>query len=172
MIAELRHRRDLAARSAWAGFFLGAGGFQVFDGLVNHKVLRIHQIRYDVENLGWQLAAAALALLLGLYMMLLVRRQLQVPRRWSRWRTASWTAGSLLIAAGISPIIGGTAEGHMAEHLLVGMYGPVLLVLTAPVTLALGAAPPRWRRRFAGLLQRRIRSPPPVCILCRCSCCT
>ncbi|GAA1812167.1 hypothetical protein GCM10009771_12580 [Nesterenkonia flava] len=45
MIAELRHRRALVLRPAWAGFFLGAGGFQLFDGLVNHKLLRVHQIR-------------------------------------------------------------------------------------------------------------------------------
>ena len=35
---------------AWAGLFLGAGAFQLFDGIVDHKVLRLHQVRY-VDNL-------------------------------------------------------------------------------------------------------------------------
>lgn len=33
-----------------AGFLLGMGGFQVFDGIIDHKVLGLHQIRY-VDNL-------------------------------------------------------------------------------------------------------------------------
>jgi len=41
---------------AWAGFFYGLGGFQLFDGIIDHKVLRLHQVRY-VENLFvWAIA--------------------------------------------------------------------------------------------------------------------
>lgn len=54
--ADLRRRGALAPTWAWAGFFLGAGGFQVFDGLVDHKLLRVHQVRYDVELLPYDLA--------------------------------------------------------------------------------------------------------------------
>ncbi|MCM2972918.1 DUF2243 domain-containing protein [Larsenimonas suaedae] len=32
------------------GFLLGMGGFQVFDGIIDHKVLGLHQVRY-VDNL-------------------------------------------------------------------------------------------------------------------------
>jgi len=74
MFADLRRRDTLAPTAAWAGFFLGAGGFQLFDGIVDHKVLRLHQIRY-VENLwpydvAWNAAAVAL-LVIGI---LLLRR--------------------------------------------------------------------------------------------------
>lgn len=48
---DLRKRGFLAPRFAWAGFFLGAGVFQVFDGIVDHKVLRLHQIRYGVDSI-------------------------------------------------------------------------------------------------------------------------
>lgn len=70
LIADLRHRRAFAIRSAWSGFFLGAGGFQLFDGVANHKILRLHQVRYDVESLvpydiAW-VGAAILLLLVGL----------------------------------------------------------------------------------------------------------
>jgi uncharacterized membrane protein len=55
-LADLRRRGALAPTSAWGGFFLGAGGFQVFDGLVDHKVLGVHQVRYGVDLLPYDLA--------------------------------------------------------------------------------------------------------------------
>ncbi|MCC3763365.1 DUF2243 domain-containing protein [Glycomyces sp. TRM65418] len=64
--AALRRRGTLHPTAAWGGFLLGAGAFQLFDGLVVHKLLRLHQIRYDVElwpyDLAWNLAAATLIL--------------------------------------------------------------------------------------------------------------
>jgi uncharacterized membrane protein len=35
--AGLRRRDTLARRSAWAGFLLGLGAFQLFDGIVDHQ---------------------------------------------------------------------------------------------------------------------------------------
>ena len=66
LYADLVRRGALARGHAWAGFFLGAGGFQVFDGVVDHKLLRVHQIRY-VDNLlpydlAWNLSGLALIL--------------------------------------------------------------------------------------------------------------
>ncbi len=63
-LAELRARRALAPGHARAGLFLGAGGFQLFDGIVDHKVLRLHQVRYDVALLPYDVAWNASALLL------------------------------------------------------------------------------------------------------------
>ncbi|MBM0274631.1 DUF2243 domain-containing protein [Micromonospora tarensis] len=64
--ADLRRRHALSSRLAWAGFLLGAGGFQIFDGLVDHKVLRLHQIRYGVHlvpyDVLWNVAGAVLVL--------------------------------------------------------------------------------------------------------------
>ncbi|MGQ5263430.1 DUF2243 domain-containing protein [Micromonospora sp. ZYX-F-536] len=64
--ADLRRRAALATRHAWGGFLLGAGGFQVFDGLVDHKVLRLHQIRYGVHlvpyDVLWNVGGAVLLL--------------------------------------------------------------------------------------------------------------
>ncbi|MEU5840624.1 DUF2243 domain-containing protein [Rhodococcus sp. NPDC047139] len=56
LLADVRRRHALAVRHFWAALLLGAGGFQLFDGLVNHKVFRIHQIRYDVDVLPYDLA--------------------------------------------------------------------------------------------------------------------
>lgn len=64
LFADLRHRGTLAPAHAWAGGFLGAGAFQLFDGVVDHKVLRLHQIRYEVDllpyDLAWNLGALVL----------------------------------------------------------------------------------------------------------------
>lgn len=55
-LLEANTHQVLRRDHAWAGFFLGAGGFQLFDGTVNHKLLRLHQIRYDVPILPYDLA--------------------------------------------------------------------------------------------------------------------
>ncbi|GAA3470715.1 hypothetical protein GCM10018965_052680 [Nonomuraea roseola] len=77
MWADLRRRRALSPGHAWAGLLLGLGGFQLFDGLVDHKVLRVHQIRYGVELLPYDLAwnaAGAVLLLIGAGLALRARR--------------------------------------------------------------------------------------------------
>ncbi|GGK42121.1 membrane protein [Pilimelia terevasa] len=65
--ADLRRRGAWHRRAGWGGLLLGAGGFQLFDGVVDHKVLRLHQIRYGVHLLPYDLVwnAAGLLLLLG-----------------------------------------------------------------------------------------------------------
>ncbi|MFS2293746.1 MAG: DUF2243 domain-containing protein [Actinomadura sp.] len=63
--AALRRTRALSSPHARAGLFLGLGGFQLFDGVVNHKVLRLHQVRYEVPDLlPYDLAWVAAALVL------------------------------------------------------------------------------------------------------------
>lgn len=71
MLFRLARRDILSKRRAIAGFFFGAGGFQLFDGIVNHKILRLHQIRY-VDNvlpydIAWN-AAGLVLLLIGVYL--------------------------------------------------------------------------------------------------------
>jgi uncharacterized membrane protein len=66
-LSDLRRRADLRPLAGWGGLLLGAGAFQVFDGLVHHKVLRVHQIRYGVDllpyDLAWSVAGVAMVLL-------------------------------------------------------------------------------------------------------------
>ncbi|MFE9680678.1 DUF2243 domain-containing protein [Streptomyces sp. NPDC006285] len=67
LYADLRRRRALAPAHARAGLLLGLGGFQLFDGIVDHKLLRLHQIRYGVDvtpyDWAWNLSGAVLLLL-------------------------------------------------------------------------------------------------------------
>lgn len=60
----------------WSGIFIGLGSFQLFDGIVSHKLLQIHQIRYGVELLPYDIAWIASAILLlavGIFMWLKTR---------------------------------------------------------------------------------------------------
>lgn len=67
ILLDLRHLNALSPAWGWSGFFLGAGGFQIFDGIINHKVLRLHQIRYGVNvvpyDVAWNLFGIALVLI-------------------------------------------------------------------------------------------------------------
>ncbi|MFJ9797330.1 DUF2243 domain-containing protein [Streptomyces sp. NPDC101145] len=67
LYADLRRFEALSRPHARAGFLLGLGGFQLFDGIVDHKVLRVHQIRYgvDVTPYDWAWNGAGLLLLLA-----------------------------------------------------------------------------------------------------------
>jgi uncharacterized membrane protein len=68
LLADVRRRRTFAPGTWWGAVLLGAGGFQTFDGVVDHKVLRVHQVRYGVDLTGYDLAwtgAGVLVLLAG-----------------------------------------------------------------------------------------------------------
>ena len=67
MYADLRRRSALCRARWWGGLLLGAGSFQLYDGLIQHKLMRIHQIRY-VDNvilydMIWNILAACMILI-------------------------------------------------------------------------------------------------------------
>ncbi|WAP51558.1 DUF2243 domain-containing protein [Arthrobacter sp. ATA002] len=68
LFADLR-RRSMLLPARWAGaILLGTGAFQLYDGTVQHKLMGLHQIRYDVPLLPYDLlwnASAALMILAG-----------------------------------------------------------------------------------------------------------
>ena len=102
------------------------------------------------------LVAALGTLALG-YLRLVRQWGRRRDRSWGRRRTACWLAGLGLLAVGASPTLTAAAHhdpvAHMAQHLLVGMYAPVALVLAAPVTLILGAVTSRTARRVTAVLR-------------------
>ena len=53
LFADLQRRAATVPKRVWAGALLGWGGFQLYDGLFQHKVLRLHQIRYHVDVLPY-----------------------------------------------------------------------------------------------------------------------
>lgn len=77
LFADLRRRNAVHVRRWAGGVLLGIGAFQLFDGLVQHKLLDLHEIRYGVDLLPYDLLwnGAALAFLVaGIVMLLVVRR--------------------------------------------------------------------------------------------------
>ncbi|WP_432564741.1 DUF2243 domain-containing protein [Kineococcus sp. SYSU DK003] len=78
MFADLQRRRASSRPRVVGGALLGWGGFQLYDGLVHHKVFGLHQIRYGVEllpyDLAWNLAAVA-GLVAGTVLLLRARRR-------------------------------------------------------------------------------------------------
>lgn len=49
LVADLRRKDALWHKVFWGGKLIGGGAFQLYDGTIQHKVMRIHQIRYDVD---------------------------------------------------------------------------------------------------------------------------
>jgi putative membrane protein len=96
----------------------------------------------------------------------LVAVQREAGRRsWPLARTVCWLAGTLAVVAGSVGPLATAARGQLGEHgdfrahavahVLVGMLGPLLLVLGAPVTLALRALPVSAARRLTSALRSR-----------------
>ncbi|MET1004608.1 MAG: DUF2243 domain-containing protein [Propionibacteriaceae bacterium] len=79
LLADLRRRRAFR-RTRWIGAALvGLGAFQLYDGTIQHKLMRLHQIRYHVDvvpyDVTWNVVAV---LLLAAGIVLLVRTR-RVP---------------------------------------------------------------------------------------------
>jgi uncharacterized membrane protein len=72
LYADLQRRAGADRRRVWAGGLVGWGGFQLYDGLVQHKLLGLHQIRYHVHLLPYDVAwdlAGGIALVAGLLLL-------------------------------------------------------------------------------------------------------
>lgn len=99
------------------------------------------------------------AALLSLYLLAAVRQRRE-RRCWSLWRMASFASGASLLALALSPPLAAFAHhdlrGHMLQHLLLGMFAPLGLILGAPLALALRTLP----RGAARSLARALGSTP------------
>lgn len=76
---------------------------------------------------------------------------------WPVARTGAWLLGVLAVVVALGPPLAGLVHddhrAHMAQHLLLAMYAPLVLVLAAPVELVLAALPRAGARRLAGALR-------------------
>ncbi|MET7683401.1 DUF2243 domain-containing protein [Streptomyces sp. NPDC005423] len=73
LVADLRRRDALCGRGLAGGILLGAGFFQLYDGTLQHKLLKLHQIRYHVDLVGYDWTWNVLAVLLLIAGALLMR---------------------------------------------------------------------------------------------------
>jgi uncharacterized membrane protein len=64
LVADLRRGDRLSGRAFAGGVLTGAGAFQLYDGTIQHKLLGLHQIRYDVDlapyDWTWNVVAVVL----------------------------------------------------------------------------------------------------------------
>ena len=78
LFADLARRGVLRLGRWIGGVLLGAGAFQLYDGIVQHKLLGIHQIRYVEDvlpyDIAWNLIAGAL-LAAGIVLLAVTRRR-------------------------------------------------------------------------------------------------
>ncbi|GIO25019.1 DUF2243 domain-containing protein [Oceanobacillus sp. J11TS1] len=62
MLSDLRRRQAFWLKRWWGGMMFGTGLFQLYDGIIQHKIMRIHQIRYVdnvfIYDLVWNVIAA------------------------------------------------------------------------------------------------------------------
>jgi putative copper resistance protein D len=117
---------------------------------------------------GWEPTGVALAVVLfGAALYLVGLRAMH--RRGDRWpwgRTLSWFAGLLVVywagVGGLSQYAHVMFSAHMGAHMMFGMVAPILLMLGAPITLALRTLPgPRQPGEVSprGLLLSFLHSP-------------
>jgi len=74
LFADIRRNRAFRLGRWWSGILLGAGGFQLYDGLVQHKMMGLHQIRYGVEILPYDVIWNVIAALMVIAGIILCRR--------------------------------------------------------------------------------------------------
>ncbi len=82
LLADIRRRGTFVAARWWGAVLTGAGAFQVWDGLVHHKLLRLHQVRYGVDLTGYDIAwvvPGVVLLLAGIVLLLRSRGRAAVP---------------------------------------------------------------------------------------------
>ncbi|MFC4560105.1 DUF2243 domain-containing protein [Virgibacillus kekensis] len=77
MYADLRRRQALYKTRWWGGILTGVGGFQVYDGIIQHKLMRIHQIRYVeslyIYDLVWNITGLIITLI-GVFLLVRTKR--------------------------------------------------------------------------------------------------
>lgn len=124
----------------------------------------LHTSGASATSLGILLLLALCLTLLVLYAFAF-GRELCRGRRWSVWRASSFGLGMAMVLASLLPPLAPLAHHHlpthMVQHLLLGMLGPIALVIGMPVTLALRSLPVRAARRLV-----RILHSPDIRFLC------
>jgi len=115
----------------------------------------------------FDLIMGSVAVVLAAAYLLGVRRLRLRGDAWPMGRTAAWLGGCAVVLIATSSGIGRYSpvmfSVHMAQHMLLSMLAPVLLVLGGPIALALRALPPAARSAPPGpreWLLAGLHSPP------------
>lgn len=81
LLADAHRRREFVPRRWLGALLVGCGAFQLYDGLVQHKLFGLHQIRYSVTLWPYDLVWDGFAVVLvALGLLLLARGNAAVAR--------------------------------------------------------------------------------------------
>ena len=101
---------------------------------------RMFRIHLD----GWSVLAVVSLLLIALYLVGVLRLR-RAGVHWPWWRTVSFVAGGVTLFGVTGTWLNGYSmvlfSTHMAQHMVLSMISPLLLLCGSPVTLALRALP-------------------------------
>jgi putative membrane protein len=119
------------------------------------------------------IAVAAFAVLVVAYVIPAIAERRSGGRGWPAHRIVLWVLGVGLVAATMLGPVADAAHNslpvHMASHLVAGMLAPLLLVMSAPVTLALRTLDVVPARRLSRLLRsapaRFLAHPVPAAVI-------
>jgi cytochrome c oxidase assembly factor CtaG/putative copper export protein len=124
---------------------VGAGRPSLTEALIGYDLAGPPTLARLAFDWRFDLIFGSAAVLLAVAYLVGVRRLRRRGDTWATGRTVAWLAGcaGLLIAtsSGIGRYAPAMFSVHMAEHMILGMLVPILLVLGAPVTLALRTLP-------------------------------
>lgn len=81
MVADLKKRRVFHFKLWMGAELLGAGSFQLYDGIIQHKLMRIHQIRYNVEIIYYDIVWNVLAAILMIIGFIIIKKQLKANQK-------------------------------------------------------------------------------------------
>ena len=80
LLADLQRACPVSRPRWWGGVLLGLGGFQLYDGVVQHLLLGLHQIRYGVDLLPYDVVWNGVAVSLLVAGVVLVARSRRPAR--------------------------------------------------------------------------------------------
>src|SRR3954468_2577031 len=81
MVADLRRREEWWFSKWLGGVLLGSGVFQLYDGMIQHKLMGLHQIRYNVNILPYDLVWNITALAMIVAGVILMNRKRRPPQQ-------------------------------------------------------------------------------------------
>lgn len=101
------------------------------------------------------------------------RRLTRRGRTWSKWRSASFISGMVLVfiatGSGLAAYDSDSFQMHVMQHLLLMSFAPFLIALSAPVTLLLQSSNRKIQTRTLAVLHSKplavVTFPPLIWIL-------
>lgn len=120
-----------------------SNGFSVLASAISPSI-RLHTLLAGWQTDPLSLVSLAVELSLAAWYVVSVRRLASRGRHWSPWRTVCFLGGIALIVvavqSGLATYDNQVFSVHVVQHLLLMNFAPILLALSAPVTLALQAS--------------------------------